>query len=75
MHPLTSALDGGEHNFTPRPLYPQGRAPGTHWRRGWVDPRAVLDVMVKRKIPSPHTQFMFLYFSILSLKNKGVHPI
>jgi hypothetical protein len=41
-HSLTSALDGGEWSpsrsgrFTPRE-----RAPGTHWIRGWVGPRAV----------------------------------
>jgi hypothetical protein len=27
-------------NFTPRPLYPGEKAAGTHWIRGWVDPRA-----------------------------------
>jgi hypothetical protein len=27
--------------------------PGTHWIGGWVGPRAVLDAVVKRKIPSP----------------------
>jgi hypothetical protein len=42
--------------FTPRPLYPQGRAPGTHWIGGWVSPRAVLDAVVKRKIPSPRRE-------------------
>jgi hypothetical protein len=53
-HSLTSALDGGEWSasrtgrFTPRE-----RAPGTHWIGGWVSPRAVLDAVVKRKIPSP----------------------
>jgi hypothetical protein len=31
-------------SFTPRPLYPQGKS--------WVGPRAVLDAVVKRKIPS-----------------------
>jgi hypothetical protein len=31
-------------SFTPRE-----RAPGTHWIRGWVDPRAVLDAVEKRK--------------------------
>jgi hypothetical protein len=51
---LTSALDGGEWSasrlgrFTPRE-----RAPGTHWIEGWVGPRAVPDMVVKRKIPSP----------------------
>jgi hypothetical protein len=38
-------------SFTPRPLYPSERAPGTHWIGGWVGPRAVLDAVVKRKIP------------------------
>jgi hypothetical protein len=50
---LTSALDGGEWSasrlgrFTPRE-----RSPSTHWIGGWVGSRAVLDVVVKRKIPS-----------------------
>jgi hypothetical protein len=39
-------------SFTPRPLYPRKRAPGTHWIGGWVGPRAVLDAVVKRKIPT-----------------------
>jgi hypothetical protein len=34
-------------NFTARTLYPQGRNP---W---WVGLRAVLDAVVKIKIPSP----------------------
>jgi hypothetical protein len=33
---------------------PGERAPSTHWIGGWVGPRAVLDMVVKRKIPSPH---------------------
>jgi len=32
--------------FTPRE-----RAPGTYWIGGWVGARAVLDMVVKRKIP------------------------
>jgi hypothetical protein len=32
---------------------PPRKATGTHWIRGWVCPRAVLDAGVKRKIPSP----------------------
>jgi hypothetical protein len=28
------------------------RDPDTHWIGGWVSPRAVLDAVVKRKIPS-----------------------
>jgi hypothetical protein len=56
-HSLTSALDGGEWSdsrtgrFTPRE-----RAPCTHWIGGWVGPRAVLDAVVKRKIPSSHRE-------------------
>jgi hypothetical protein len=52
-HSLTSAIDGGEWSasragrFTPR----EG-APGTHWLGGWVGPRDVLGVVVKRKIPN-----------------------
>jgi hypothetical protein len=37
----------------PLPLYSQGKNPGTHWIGGWVGLRAVLDAVVKRKIPSP----------------------
>jgi hypothetical protein len=32
------------------------RAPSTHWIGGWVGSRAVLDAVVKRKIPSPHPE-------------------
>jgi hypothetical protein len=54
---LTSALDGSEWSvscpgrFTPRKI-----APGTHWIGGWVDPRAVLDAVVKEKISSPRRE-------------------
>jgi hypothetical protein len=37
----------------PAVLPPRERAPRTHWIGGWVSPRAVLDEVVKRKIPSP----------------------
>jgi hypothetical protein len=43
-------------SFTPRPLYPRERTPGTHWIGGWVGPRAVLNAVVKRKIPSPRRE-------------------
>jgi hypothetical protein len=55
-HFLTSALDGGEWStsrsgrFTPRE-----RAPGTHWIRGRVGLRAVLDA-VMNKISSPRRE-------------------
>jgi len=31
---------------------PWERAPGTHWIGGWVGPKAGLDTVVRRKIPS-----------------------
>jgi hypothetical protein len=31
-----------------------GRALGTHWIGGRLGHRAILDMVVKRKIPSPH---------------------
>jgi hypothetical protein len=40
-------------SITPRPYYLRERAPGTHWIGSWVGPRAVLDIVVKRKIPTP----------------------
>jgi hypothetical protein len=52
-HSLTSALDGGEWSASrPGSFTPRERAPGTHWIGGWVGPRAVLDAVVERKIPS-----------------------
>jgi hypothetical protein len=46
--------NGGEWSAS-RPGYftPRERALGTHWIGGWVGPRAVLNAVVKRKIPSP----------------------
>jgi hypothetical protein len=38
---------------------PSGKdPPGTHWIGDWVGPRAVLDAVVKRKIPSPRREEM-----------------
>jgi hypothetical protein len=52
-HSLTSPLDGGEWSASgPGRFTSKGRAPGTHWIGGWVGSRAVLDAVVKRKIPS-----------------------
>jgi hypothetical protein len=54
---LTSAPDGGEWSASrPGRFTPRERAPVTHWIGGWVGPRAVLDAVVKRKIPSPHRE-------------------
>jgi hypothetical protein len=53
-HPLTSALDGGEWPASRSGLFtPMEGVPATHWIGGWVGPRAVLDAVVKRIIPSP----------------------
>jgi hypothetical protein len=53
-HSLTSALDGGEWSASrPDRFTPRERAPDTHFIGGYVDPRAVPDAVVKRKIPSP----------------------
>jgi hypothetical protein len=43
-------------SFTPRSLYPQGKSLWCPLDRGWVGPRAVLDAVVKRKIPSPRQE-------------------
>jgi hypothetical protein len=37
---------------TPTALHLRERAPDTHWIGGWVGPGAVLEAVVKRKIPS-----------------------
>jgi hypothetical protein len=53
-HSLTSTLDRGEWSASRSGrCTPKERASGTHWIGGWVGPRAVLDAVVKRKIPSP----------------------
>jgi hypothetical protein len=47
-------VDGGEWLASrPGRFTPRERAPGTHWIGGWVGSRAVLEAVVKRKIPSP----------------------
>jgi hypothetical protein len=47
---LTSAVVRGEWSTSrPAALPPGERAPGTHWRGGWVDLRAILDDLEKRK--------------------------
>jgi hypothetical protein len=47
---LTSALPGGEWPASrPGRFKPGERAPGTHWIGSWVDPRAGLDDVEKRK--------------------------
>jgi hypothetical protein len=54
---LTSVLDGGEWSASrPGRFIPRERTPGTHWIGSWVGPTAVLDTVVKRKIPSPRRE-------------------
>jgi hypothetical protein len=52
-HYLTSAVDEGEWSASrPGRFIPKERAPGTHEIGGWVGLRAVMDAVVKRKIPT-----------------------
>jgi hypothetical protein len=54
MNSMNSALDGGESSASrPGRFTPRERAPGTHCIGGRVGPRAVLDTVVKKKIPAP----------------------
>jgi hypothetical protein len=47
---LTLALVGGEWSASrPGRFTPVEEAPGTHWIGGWVDPRASLNDLEKRK--------------------------
>jgi hypothetical protein len=56
-HYLTSALHGGEWSVSrPGRFTPKERAPCTHWIGDYVGPRARLDAVVKRKIPSPRRE-------------------
>jgi len=54
---LTSALDGDELSDSSPGRFTFGeRTPGTHQIGGWVGPRAGLDAVTKRKIPSPRRE-------------------
>jgi hypothetical protein len=51
---FTSALDGGEWSASrPGRFTLRETAHGTHWIGDCVGTKAVLDAVVKRKIPSP----------------------
>jgi len=55
MNSLTLAVDGDEWSAScPGHFTPRERVPGTQQIGGWVDPRADLDALSKRKIPSLH---------------------
>jgi hypothetical protein len=54
---LDLGTSGGEWSDSrPSRLTPRESAPRTHWIGGWVGARAVLDAVVKRKIPSPRRE-------------------
>jgi hypothetical protein len=56
-HSLASALDRGKWSaLHPSRFAPRERTLGNHWIGGWVDTRAVLDAVVKRKIHSPRRE-------------------
>jgi hypothetical protein len=57
-HSLNSALDGGEWSASrPGRFTPKERAPAAPWIGGWVGRKAVLDTVVKRRIPSPRREW------------------
>jgi hypothetical protein len=67
-HSLTSALDAGEWSASrPGRFPPRKRVPGTYWIGGWVGPRAYMDAVVKRIIPSPRRESI--------LRTPIIHPV
>jgi hypothetical protein len=62
---LTSALDGEEWSASrPGRFTPREKAAGTRWIGGWSGPSAVLDAVVKRKIPS-HVKLYFIFYNLM----------
>jgi hypothetical protein len=54
---LEPGIDEGEWSASlPGPFKPRERPPGAHLIGNWVGLIAVLDVVVKRKIPSPRRE-------------------
>jgi hypothetical protein len=53
LHALTLPLDGEWSASRPSRFTPRERAPRTHWIGGWMGPKADLDAVARRKIPSP----------------------
>jgi len=50
IHSLTSALDGGEWSASrPGRFITRQRDRGTRWIGSWIDPRAGLDMVAKKK--------------------------
>jgi len=53
----TLTIDGGGWSASrPSSFTPRWRSPGIHWIGGWLGPRAGLDVVLQRKIPSPRRE-------------------
>jgi len=49
----TTSTDGDERSASRHSRFtPEVRAPGTHWVGSWVGPRACLDEVMKRRVPS-----------------------
>jgi hypothetical protein len=48
-------------SFTPRKLYPRERAPVTHWIGGWMNPRAGLVDVEKRKLRTTEKGYAEFY--------------
>jgi hypothetical protein len=64
---LASALSGGEWSASLTVRFTPGeRAPGTHWIGGWVDPRASLNDVEKRKLTMDDVQKLNNCINILS---------
>jgi hypothetical protein len=44
---------------------PSGKSPppGTHWRGGWVGPRASVDMVSERKFPCPRRESNYIKYS------------
>jgi hypothetical protein len=49
-------MEVSDQLHAPAALPPWERAPGTNWIGGWVGSRAVLNAVVKRKIPRPRRE-------------------
>jgi hypothetical protein len=68
-HSLTSELDGGEWSASrPGRFTSRERDPGARSIGGWVCPRAVLDAVVKRKIPARSLVAILTLLSLLLIK-------
>jgi hypothetical protein len=85
---FTSEINGREWSASlPGHFNLRERATGTHWIGGWVGPRAVLDAVVKRKIPSsrqesnPRTSIVqpvaqrYTDWAITALENRYKHIV